>query len=577
MGLFSTLLASNQVRDESSTGDATAITNANANANANNAAPSSLSLPTVLQLYTDDDNAPFVLDPDTSYYSTTTTQIPSFAPLTFQAVQVQALAEDAAAAATADGSSSSMAAGLRKHPHNNKHLHHNVVPDLGVWNCRVSSKVMIGQQQPQQLDSSHKKQLQQPLVDSLLMIPTSTATSAANTTFCCKVDLTIKDLSKVEPAITAMQNALVRHLILLQQQHSPDGNSSSSSSSKRSSSSSSSSATTTTTTATTSLYQLRTVQFGLAAEQQEESSSSGNNNKNEHAITAAPISPADHDIKIALQFAVLWPSTTTTTSSSNSSSSEKDDSSSSSYYQRQQTLALLYYHLRRYAAALKASLVFVSSSSSSSSTGRNNSATGTKPETTSTETTTISSSSPPTTTTTDLQPLLSLPQLAAIWRALAQGELVWKESVWKELFLFVLSSENNKLLVSSTNTTTTTDSGDETGYLPIYGPDSATDLIETVLRRNANYPGHWDAATDSVWKILPSSSSTATTVTGSSSNNNNKATLTKSGDQGWLKELRDSVAIPTETAVEKTPNKPTTKATTDKTPDVSDYFSQFLK
>jgi hypothetical protein len=93
------------------------------------ASSSSLSLPTVVQLHTNQ-TAPFRLDP--------TAHMPGYAVLTYQAAQVSSSLEDTPTT-TSDSRSKKAVA---------------TVPDLGVWNCCVTGR-----------------QAAEPLVDSLLKIP----------------------------------------------------------------------------------------------------------------------------------------------------------------------------------------------------------------------------------------------------------------------------------------------------------------------------------------------------------------------------------------------------------------------
>uniref|UniRef100_A0A7S2V866 Uncharacterized protein n=1 Tax=Entomoneis paludosa TaxID=265537 RepID=A0A7S2V866_9STRA len=73
---------------------------------------------------------------------------------------------------------------------------------------------------------------------------------------------------------------------------------------------------------------------------------------------------------------------------------------------------------------------------------------------------------------------------------------------------------------------------------PVYGPGSyQEDLLDSVLLRNAQYPGHWDAAKESLWTILPDTSSTA-----SKSKPTVSTTATEgAGDLLWLSELKESI------------------------------------
>lgn len=164
-------------------------------------------------------------------------------------------------------------------------------PNLGVWNCCVPKK-------------------SQGLVDQLLDVPND---AAAVPTFCFTIDL--KDPSRVEPTVSLLQEALVRHLI----QHPP---------SKAASA-----------TATTSLFHLRSAQFGLAPED------------DESRVANVP-DDNDKEVMFALMICAIV-----------SPASALDGSDA---YKEKQAQALLLYHLRRYAASLKATLCFVRSPEESS-------------------------------------------------------------------------------------------------------------------------------------------------------------------------------------------------------------------
>jgi hypothetical protein len=103
----------------------------------------------------------------------------------------------------------------------------------------------------------------------------------------------------------------------------------------------------------------------------------------------------------------------------------------------------------------------------------------------------------------------------------------------------------------------------------IYGPGrQQEDLIETLLLRNANYPGHWEASKDSLWVALPTPTETGPV-----------RTPVKTGDDGWLTQLRESIAsaLPSE--------KPKSAGTEDEKDDkpkekdaaVSSFFESLLK
>ncbi|OEU20904.1 hypothetical protein FRACYDRAFT_234535 [Fragilariopsis cylindrus CCMP1102] len=99
------------------------------------------------------------------------------------------------------------------------------------------------------------------------------------------------------------------------------------------------------------------------------------------------------------------------------------------------------------------------------------------------------------------------------------------------------------------------------------------DLIESLLLRNANYPGHWDANKDSLWVALPSTSG------GGGTSEMSTQTIT-TGDGGWLTQLRDSIAsaLP---ATEKTSGNEKASADDDGKPKekdaaVSSFFESLL-
>ena len=379
---------------------------------------SSLSLPTVVQLYT---SAPFRLE--------STVQLPSYAVLTYQAVQVTAT------------ETMTEQKGLRSKKQSYP------VPDLGVWDCCIAKR---------------QEGKTPPLSDSLLKIPERVST------FCFTVDLSKS--TEVEPTITLLQEALVRYLI----DRSAEGEDQNIQPA----------------TATTTLYQLRSVQFGLAPQ----------DDKSAESLTKSAPDEKDRKVAVALMIcAKLAPKKQT----------EED-------YREKQAQALMIYHLRRYAAALNASLCFVG----------------------------------PPTEDKEEQPTMSLTQLAYAWRELAQGRQVWKDQESPEL---------------------AREEEEESAHSLIYGPGTHNEeLIESVLQRNANYPGHWDAAKESVWRILPPESETATTST-----TKNK---TPAGDEHWLTELRDSVAA-AEAIKTPPPKKPDKESgSTQKTPnDAAAFFESLLK
>jgi len=441
MGLFSTLLETGPT-DES--GDTT------------KKAPSSLALPTVVQMFI---GSPFELPRDED-----SANVLSHAHLTYQAVQIDPKRDIRDQAKEQSTGLRQRKTSVAKEP-----------PTLGVWNCRVSLGAAVATEKAA-------------ITDEILKIPSKDAN-----VFCWKVDLS--KLHSVEPTLSALQEALIRYLI-----GSTDYSSSKQAAVQP--------------LDTTSLFQLRSAHFGLAAEDQ----------GNEKVATTAP-SETDRNVRVALQIAATWPIDL-----------KVDDT-----YRHQQALVLMYYHLRRYAAELGASLVFVEDSSLKASGIIND------------------QDNEDSTRNLISQPTLTLAQLGAIWKGLASGEAVWDEKVQNEL-----------LEVGETQEASEGKENDVKATSLIYGGEHNNDeLIETALLRNAQYPGHWDAAKDSLWKIFPPEVEV--------NQISNPTSQGSTGEQGWLSELRDSVAVNVDTtATTTTPNRPTQPAPSS-TPDVSDFFSSLLE
>jgi hypothetical protein len=203
------------------------------------------------------------------------------------------------------------------------------------------------------------------------------------------------------------------------------------------------------------------------------------------------------------------------------------ESSEDVQYRDRQVQALLKYHLYKFASQLQCYLFFV----------------GDKVDDDEKESSSAS-----------MTPIHTPPEVAALFKDLAQGT-----PPVKPLTIEPKASEDEA------------ESTVMEQELSIFAPDNA-EFVDTILLRNANFPGQWEAATTSVWKILappaPSASASASSKVG-----------TTSGDQGWLKELRDSVAVPT--TADKTPVKTTKKEVEpNKTPgddkNVSSYFESLL-
>jgi hypothetical protein len=161
-------------------------------------------------------------------------------------------------------------------------------------------------------------------------------------------------------------------------------------------------------------------------------------------------------------------------------------------------------------------------------------------------------------------PALTYPQVGLVWRALAQGQVIWRD------IKSILEMEEVATATATTTTTTTSeaataessslelkeqdkpqdddaatddDNDDDGAHSLVYGPGNCQlDLVESVLLRHAHYPGHWDASQESLWTIFP--------ATFEHNNNKGSATTQKSsssGDEGWLTEIRDSIATATTT------------------------------
>jgi len=275
------------------------------------------------------------------------------------------------------------------------------------------------------------------------------------------------------------------------------------------------------------------VQFGLgdkdeaSAERLKGSSSSSN---------AAPDDDqADRHVKIALQICVKQPAAL-----ANNMEDAVD-------YKSQQIQKVLLYHLRKYAAALNASLVFVAD---------NNNNNKSEMDDMGDEADALHAEGEPaveTAASDAQQPTVTTAQLPLVWKALAQGKPVWKYASMEAVLDDKLMDEQQRSSASepaaavedgepageasSAPVDTSTTAAAEPVYSLIYGPDNHnTELIESVLQRNANYPGHWDVATDSIWKILPSTASDNKKDATAASTKSNA-----SGDAAWLTELRESV------------------------------------
>mmetsp|Transcript_44504 Transcript_44504/g.50391 ORF Transcript_44504/g.50391 Transcript_44504/m.50391 type:complete len:503 (-) Transcript_44504:27-1535(-) len=459
MGLFSTLTSTTMM---SSDGQAKLMKSPQTS-------PSSATIPTLVQLYAGDvNNSSNNINGVNQQLilMENTLQVTGYTTLTYQAVQAGASSRDDAVEV--------------------KNRHSN--PDLGVWNCRV---LVPAQNKNEKGMNNGGKQKSTPLIDHIL-----TKVASQTSVYCLTVD--ISDETSVEPNLSALQAALVRHLI-----ERP---------------SSAINATTIETNdafidgeitidnpatddgkniiKTTSLYDLQTAQFGLASGEK---------------AAKQTIEESAKDVKFGLMIcAVVASSRDDGTNPNSNNKALTADLSSESAYKKKQAQALVVYHLRKFSHAINAALCFVErpgNESLSSSKGENNiesvsqSAHGA-----------VVGSNDDTTTTTntdDTQIAISYDKLSQLWHDMAMGVPVWEQK-----------------------------SESEDAATALYGPRrQQEDLIESVLLRNANYPGHWDASKDSLWVALPATNGASDTTS-----TQTETTTTTAGDDGWLTQLRDSIA-----------------------------------
>ena len=198
-----------------------------------------------------------------------------------------------------------------------------------------------------------------------------------------------------------------------------------------------------------------------------------------------------------------------------------------------------------------------------------------------------------TTTTTNASGIVTVSQLAILWRAFALGQPIWKTAAQ---LLEVEEAPEQPLDNQDDTTPDTSASASSSSSIIVHGPDAyQEDLLDSVLLRNAQYPGKWDAAKESLWKILPYEDSETMLV-----NNNTTTATTKhkndtAGDQSWLTELSQSMEVVDTTtssnnkdasasmkspAAAKTPGKKTTtkKTAEPATPgDAAAFFESLLK
>ena len=497
--------------------------------NTSTSSSSSSSLPTVVQWYT---HQPALL-------ASRTDPPPPYALLTYQAV---ATTELVASLTTNHNANDTDKPSLRQKSKLQSGIFTAPPPDLGIWNCRINIQ-----------DSNSNSTNNETLLKHILSSPPAG--------FLWTVDLS-PPWASMETTLTTLQNALIRYLVDISTATTTTTTTTTSTSTSTSSSSFSAATTSVNPNALTSLAALRVAQFGLA--DMDES-------------YAAPTVPTgdeqDDNIKVALMIVVRLDTTATdagnrdnknnnsSNSNSNNNTESKDDD-----YETQQHKALLLYHLRKYAVALQATLVFTTTNASTTFTGWDGH--GSKSSALALDTLAASDDGYH---HQQQQPPLTKAQLAVLIRAwAADGAPIWQDT----------HGYLEDLIASPT------DEGQQQQqqqqhFQWVYGPGAyQQELLETVLLRAAQYPGHWDATKDSLWKIFPSNSNNSS----NNSSNHQSTTNTPITDtsSAWLAELRQSVAEATVTEKFNTPEpKKKTNSATDtpaKTPnEAAAFFESLLK
>jgi hypothetical protein len=422
---------------------------------------SSSNIPTVIQLYT---QKPIQLD--------TTSKVTGYTALTYQAVQV--------------GSSS------EEEEVKNRHQ----TPDLGVWNCRVKNQTT--------------------LVDSLLA-----KVGQDVRTYCWTVNLS--DETMVEPTVTLLQSALVRHLI--ENPPPPTDNVDVDSEAAISS-------TPGRQTATTSLYQLQATQFGLASEDKQP--------------TDKNINDSYKEIKTTVMICAIMPS-----------ENDVDTEVSELAYKKKQAVALIMYHLRKFSAAIHASLCFVEPEAPTTPVMPSSQPPSPSKESQKQRQQEQQQQQPPRPSSAVMgaQPAVNHDKLSQLWRDLALDHSVW-ESVEEETT--PVEGDDDDADASPIVDVSST---------PLYGPGRhQEDLIESVLLRNAHYPGHWDAKKDSLWVALPTPSEASTDSGGAAT-----------GDGGWLTQLRGSIASAEAPRAAAAADETKEEKPKEKDAAVSSFFESLLK
>jgi hypothetical protein len=325
-----------------------------------------------------------------------------------------------------------------------------------------------------------------PLIDSLLA-----KVAPQTSVYCLTVDLS--DETSVETNLSSLQAALVRHLI----EHPPSSSATTKDTTTKTDGEMYIDLATDSTSSgkiikTTSLYDLQTAQFGLASEEK---------------AAEQTIEETAKDVKIGLMICAVVGSSSRGGDDDTNKNNLAADVSSESAYKKKQARALIVYHLRKFANAINAALCFVerpaAAENQQSSEGEN---------TTQTTEAAVADGNTTTNAAEDTQIAISYDKLSQLWRDMAMGIPVWEQQ--------------------------STETKDTAAATALYGPGrQQEDLIDSLLLRNANYPGHWDASKDSLWVALPSSSGGG----GGGTSEMSTQTIT-TGDGGWLTQLRESIA-----------------------------------
>eukprot|EP00977_Amphora_coffeiformis_P008350 scaffold1891_cov178-Amphora_coffeaeformis.AAC.3 len=453
---------------------------------------SSSALPTVVQLYT---YQPALL-------AARAPPPPSYALLTYQAVSSTELASLVANAnALIDDNHSNHNSNNNKPSLRQSKLPSRTPtappPDLGIWNCRINIT--------QNYNNSNNNN-NETLLKHILPSPPAG--------FIWTVDLS-PPWSSMETTLTSLQNALIRHLVSTSSSTINDHNNAN---------------------ALTSLAALRATQFGLADKDESYTTSITAGNK-----TVPAGDEDDHKTKVALMIVVRLVSTNNNNNNNNNTAgSNNDNDENKDDYETQQHKALLLYHLRKYVVALQATLVFTTTTAAANAPagwdGHGSTSSAFALDMTTALTAANSDQQQ------QQQAALTPAQLAILTRAwAAHGAPIWQDT-------HTYLEE-----VTTTSTTAVNDNDDDDDKNTqhsqwVYGPGAyQQELLDTVLLRAAQYPGHWDAAKDSLWKIFPTNNKQSTTGTSSSS-----SSTTTLADITWLTELRQSMAEATSTSAAST-------------------------